>query len=388
VTPPGRPPEARRRRGAVLALSLVFLCAGGGREARAEDRPEAGTARDGALERARRSAIRNGCRYIKENQRSDGGWGENKAVVAITSLCLLALMADGSTDGRGPYGAEVTKGLDFLLRLVDPNVDPDRIPYPVGYFHHPQDNNSRMHGQGYATLAVATALGTSSGERYRDLRAVLAKAVECIEGAQTGTGGFGYEPRGSADHEGSVTVTVAQGLRAARDAGLLVDYDVVKRGLRYLKRSQNDAPGSEEDGSFRYSIYVPRSSYALTAAAVSSFFLYGEYADDPDRTIQRGLDYMMRSLDLVTQSREWWYYGNFYAAWTTWQKDGDRPDLPGGYWARWHRHVYPILIRDQRAGDGGWADPIDRFNFGDLLATAFAVLTLAIPDETLPVFQR
>ena len=29
-----------------------------------------------------------------------------------------------------------------------------------------------------------------------------------------------------------------------------------------------------------------------------------------------------------------------------------------------------------------------RFDYGPLLSTSFAVLTLAVPDETLPVFQR
>ena len=44
--------------------------------------------------------------------------------------------------------------------------------------------------------------------------------------------------------------------------------------------------------------------------------------------------------------------------------------------------------RKQRQSDGSWEDDVDRFNFGDLLPTTFAVLTLAIPDEVLPIFQR
>ncbi|MHC5011665.1 MAG: prenyltransferase/squalene oxidase repeat-containing protein [Planctomycetota bacterium] len=279
------------------------------------------------------------------------------------------------------------KGLNFLLKLVKPqlSVDPDRLQWPVGYFYFPHDNNSKMHGQGYATLALATALGTSTGERHRDLRAVVDKAVACIEQSQTETGGFGYEPVANADHEGSVTVTVAQGLRAARDAGVLVNENVVRKGLHYLKRSQNVS-----DGSFRYSVYLERSSYALTAAALSSFLLYGRYQDDTDRTIERGMEYMMGRVEHVLRTGEWYYYGNFYAAWTCWQMDGDEWDpASGGYWARWHRRVYPHLIAGQREGDGSWEEDYDRrFDFGPLLPTAFAVLTLAIPDEVLPIFQR
>jgi hypothetical protein len=376
--PPALPPLSRR----------LLLCSGGGATLLAALSPALRRAladaprRDDALDEARREAIRWGCAYIAGRQRQDGGFGNNKAVVAITSLCVLALMADGSTDGRGEYGKQVRLGLDFLLRLVEQKVESGaRHRYPVGYFLFEQDNNSKMHGQGYATLALATALGTSTGERYRQIRTVLGHAVECIQQAQTDSGGFGYEPEGNKDHEGSVTVTVAQGLRAARDAGLLIDMNVVNRGLRYLKKSQ------KADGSFKYSLYVDRSSYALTAAALSSFFLYGKYEDDPERTIQRGLDYMMDRLDAVTQSRQWWYYGNFYAAWTCWQKDGDRGE-GSSYWARWRQKVYPRILAEQRRSDGSWSDEYDRFDFGPLLPTAFAVLTLAVPDEVLPIFQR
>ena len=50
--------------------------------------------------------------------------------------------------------------------------------------------------------------------------------------------------------------------------------------------------------------------------------------------------------------------------------------------------MYPDLLSKQKAGDGAWSDSDDQFQFGDVLPTAFAVLTLAIPDEVLPIFQR
>ena len=104
------------------------------------------------------------------------------------------------------------------------------------------------------------------------------------------------------------------------------------------------------------------------------------------------------------RDREWHFYGHFYAAWAAWQHDGDHaeagPDETWGddprspdieatqrFWGPWHAKVYPDLIRSQH-DDGRWDDPNDDYKFGDLLSTAFAVLTLAIPDELIPVFQR
>jgi hypothetical protein len=319
----------------------------------------------------------------------------DSATVAITALSVLALMAQGSSDGRGPYGAQVRKGIDFLLDLVERPRAPGR--FHEGFFFYPHDFNSRMHGQGYATLALATAIGTggspgASGKRAQRIKTVLEKAVRCIEQAQTDTGGFGYDPVPNKEHEGSVTVTVAQGLRAARDVGITIDANVVKRGLHYLKRSQK-TDGDEYDGSFRYSLHQERTSYALTAAALSSFFLYGAYEDDSDHTIERGMRFLLgpRGLQAELADPEWWYYGHFYAAWATWQRDGDRSeDAPDASWGRWHRTVYEILIRSQISewNEGYWEDDSDRFDLGKELPTAFAILTLAIPDETIPIFQR
>jgi len=337
-----------------------------------------------ALRNRRREAIHRGCQFLASRQHGNqgGGFGDHNGIVAITALSVLALMAEGSTDGRGPWGKPIREGLDFLLKLVESPLHAGR--YPKGYFYHPQDPSSRMHGQGYATLALATALGTSTGRRDRRIRDVVRKAVECIEQAQTATGGFGYDPEPGTEHEGSVTVTVAQGLRAAHDAGVPVKEDVVRKGLYYLKRSQNN--GGPEDGSFRYSTYTDRSSYALTAAALSSFFLYGRYTDDRDRTIERGLTFMMRKIEREIYNVRWFYYGNFYAAWTCWQKDGG--DWTRGYWYRWQRIMFPNILERQSQSSGAWTDDGDLFDFGPLVPTAFAVLTLAIPDEVLPILQR
>lgn len=375
-----------------LALATAGAPLGRGRAALAREGEwrERGTPESETSRRIRRQAIRQGCAFLAGRpgslpgtpdyagrQRSDGGWGEDKAVVALTALSVLALMSDGSTDGRGPHGQAVKRGIDFLLRLIEERPLSSR--YHDGYFWFPQDSSSRMHGQGYATLALATALGTSRGERAQRIRRVLEKAVRCIEQAQAQTGGFGYEPRPDEGHEGSVTVAVAQGLRAARDAGIAVRNEVIRRGLRYLKDSQ------KRDGSFQYSLTQEQSSYALTAAALSSFFLYGSYRDDPERTLERGIVYLRANL---REHDQWYYYGHFHAAWACWQWDGHTwADREENLWGWWHSQVFPDMLQRQRA-DGSFEEERGRHDFGPVLSTAFAVCTLAIPDEQVPIFQR
>ena len=378
---------------ALLAAALVLPAGAPGALAKDDGGlRQRGTPEPVELQQARRRAIRRGCDFLcgkpgsvpgegyQGQQRDDGGFGDNRAVVALTSLAILALMADGSTDGRGRHGKAVERGINFLLKLIENPKPGER--YPAGYFWYPQDGTSRMHGQGFATLALATALGTSKGKRAQQIREALVTAVACIEQAQTGTGGFGYQPEPSTDHEGSVTVAVAQGLRAARDAGIVVNEKVVRAGLHYLKKSQ------AKDGSFQYSLHQDQSSYALTAAALSSFFLYGKYKDDPELTISRAIDYLREKLERHADVA-WSYYGHFYAAWAAWQWDGHTWAADGdNLWGWWHRRVYPDLLSKQRSTDGSFEPDSGRYDYGPVLSTAFAVLTLAIPDEVIPIFQR
>lgn len=348
----------------------------------------------------RRRAIRKGCDFLcgrpgsvptmkdyRGKQRIDGGFGDDRVVVALTSLSALALMAEGSTDGRGRHGIAVHRAIDFLLKLIEtkkPGAKADGTGgrYPKGYFWYPKDTTSRMHGQGYATLALATALGTSKGKRAARIRAALIEAVKCAEGAQTRHGGFGYHPVPSTDHEGSVTVAIAQGLRAARDAGITVSNTLVLKGLGYLRKSQ------KQDGSFQYSLHQDQSSYALTAAALSSFFLYGEYSEDPrTRSHTRAIQYMRKELRR-TPEVSWYYYGHFYGAWACWQWDGDDwRDDGDNLWGWWHKRVYPHLLSRQTRS-GAFEPDEGRYDYGPVLSTAFAILTLAIPDEAIPVFER
>jgi hypothetical protein len=387
-------PRRTARRAALAAALAALAGAAVPRAARGEEGDRGASPAARALDEARREAVRRGCAWLARGQQTDGAFGAQKGVLAITALSTLALMADGSGVGRGPFGTEVKRGVEYLLKAVETR-DPKR---PDGYFHVQGDDTSRMHGQGYAMLALATALGSADTRTAVRIRSALRRAVACAEASQTGTGGWGYEPDPAGDHEGSVTVTVAQGLRAARDAGILVSAEVVRRGLFYLRKSQRlETPGEDDDGSFKYSLTNDRSSYALTAAAVSSFFLFGEYPDarDPDQRLRRGVRFLQRALPEHLRKLDWFFYGNFYAAWAAWQLDGAAPAGPDAFWPAWHRRVYGALVGyptsfrsvSQRA-DGSWHDEHDVFSFGAFLPTAFAVLTLAIPDEQIPIFQR
>ncbi len=305
--------------------------------------------------------------------------------VAATSLAILAFMAGGHTaeEGEDGHGARLRALLNWLLaqatvqectctRVVGPHV--------VAKFNDPGFATSQMHGHGYATWAVAMADGMSMGADNVDqrdrLRKTLQGAVHAIELAQHSTGGWGYRLEPENFHEGSVTVTVLQALRSAKEAGMRVDAGVIAQAVKYLRDSQVRQPEDPRFGGFRYMLNDNLTSFALTAAAVSSLNAVGDY---DSKFVDLGIEYMRQKDPLVrfgSEPEQWPWYGRFYATQAYWQYQ----DL------RHFRGWYPALVNaaERESKDGVFSDEL----FGEVYATAMAALTLAVPFGYLPSFQR
>ncbi|MHC4469987.1 MAG: prenyltransferase/squalene oxidase repeat-containing protein [Planctomycetota bacterium] len=357
--------------------------------------PATKDAKKGEITKAQLEAVRRGLAWLahEDRQNADGSWGEStNGNLATTSLVLLALMANGNTEARGRYKEEVLKGVKFILRHV--TTAKTAIPgRPVGYIHLKNDELSKMHAHGYATLVLALAYGMESSddeERRAERRALiqdrLKLAVKLIERAQDESGGWYYDPFPKG-HEGSVTVCQIQALRAARDAGIKVNREVVDKALTYLRRSQDP-----KTGGFCYSLQDRKQqSYALTAAALSTLYGLGEYGEKD--MVLRGLDYLERQFEEnFSLRRRWFYYGNFYAAQAMYQAAG----APWGekYWRKWWPGIRKHLVQKQVRvrGDvemGYWTNRAGHvFDLRETYATAFATLILQVPLEILPIFQR
>lgn len=327
-----------------------------------------------SAEQARSKALEKALRHLAESQRGDGGWdlsdARERAPIAVTALGSLALMSSGSPPGRGPYGPAVGRSIDFLLSRVD--LTPNSATH--GYIGVSGDPLSRMHGHGFATLALAEAYSVSpASPRGARLERALPAAVDLIQRTQGGEGGWYYAPRIEAEHEGSVTICLVQALRAARNAGLLVDREVIERAVDYVRRSQ--AP----DGSFRYQLGSDRTSVALTAAAIGTLNAAGEYQDP---AVQRGVDSIWRGLARreagdADERAEFPHYERLYLAQALWRL-GDR----SGFW-EWYSAELQTLLDAQQV-NGAFLDR----TYGSVYATASIALFLALPDEFLPSFTR
>src|SRR5260370_32074459 len=143
----------------------------------------------------------------------------------------------------------------------------------VGNTDNPTEAGRYMYGHGFGTLFLASVYGDEENEKRRErLKDILTRAVKYIGNAQSTQGGWFYTSKadGHDQDEGSVTVTQVQALRAARNAGIPVPKDVIKKAQDYLKHSTTERGGviySLGRGGLRAPIGGERP--ALTAAALS-----------------------------------------------------------------------------------------------------------------------
>jgi hypothetical protein len=327
--------------------------------------------RDDTLQIARvRQIVARGHAWMIKQQNRDGSFSVERAFagqaapVAVTALAALSLMAAGNLPDRGEHDRVVRAAVDWLVDHCDES----------GYFTTDSDSISKMHGHGYALLALTQACGMSGDdtERRRRMREAIERGVRLIETSQGETGGWWYDPKRSSDHEGSVTVCMVQALRAARDAGFAVDKGVIERAVQYLKRSQEP-----ESGRFRYRINDPSTSWALTAAALATLNATGDYGSE---LVRRGFEALQESDPFTGGAgfEAFRDYGALYAAQAYWQ----HPDRSA--FDRW----WPEFVRecevDRQQPDGDFEDRV----YGNVYATAIVTLTLQVPVGYLPLFQR
>jgi hypothetical protein len=309
-------------------------------------------------------AIDAGLAYLAGRQDNrDGSYGSmasSRRRIAVTALAGMAFLSSGNTPGRGKYGTNVQKAVDFLLSRVQPN----------GFiFDDGNTGHGPMYDHGFATLFLGEIYGMTKTPRVRD---GLQRAVQLIINSQNKEGGWRYEPD-SKDADLSVTICQVMALRAARNAGIFVPKETIDRCIEYVRKCQT------VEGGFRYQLSTTwQVTFGLTAAGVVALYSGGVYEGKP---IEAGLRYLERYRPglAMRQPSNHYFYSHYYAVQAMWHAGGER-------WKQWYPDVRDELLQFPfHTSTGGWRDPSA---YGDEYATAMALLILQTPNNYLPIFQR
>jgi squalene cyclase len=299
-------------------------------------------------------AIEKGLAFLAARQARNGSWSEGSSGAGITGLAGLALMSGGNLPNRGKYGENVQRAVDYVL-----GASQESGLIAADNSHGP------MYGHGFATLFLGEVYGMNGDDNVKEK---LQKAVRLIQKTQNKEGGWRYQPQ-PYDADISVTITEIMALRAARDAGIKVEKEVVDKAIGYVRKCQCG------DGGFSYvANQGSGSGFARSAAGVASLYYGGVFEGDD---LKRGLNYLIQFLPNKggVDSEGHYFYGHYYACQAMFLAGGD-------YWARWYPAIRDQLIARQQRATGNWSGEVT-----DEYATALALIVLQMPHRYLPVFH-
>lgn len=314
------------------------------------------------INEAQRTAVTRGLERLASRQRADGTFGSTNdgfgATSAITALSGLAFMEAGNLPGRGKYGQNVQRSLDAVLTSAQES----------GLLASEQAH-AVMYSHGFATLFLAEVYGMSGDEQVKEK---LQKAVRLIQKTQNPQGGWRYMP---VPYDADISVTICQvmALRAARDAGIKVEKDVIDKAIQYVRQCQNP------DGGFSYMIGPGGgggSAFPRSAAGVAALYYAGVFEGDD---LKRGLDYVHHfkpgGNGANATPNAHYFYGQYYAVQAMFLAGGD-------YWADWYPAIRDELLSKQDKATGAWNGEIS-----EDYCTAAALIILQMPNRYLPVFS-
>jgi len=304
-------------------------------------------------------AVDRGLEWLAAHQNANGSFSTH---TAVTSLAVLAFLARGHVPGQGPYGDRINRAVDHILVSQRPN----------GVLSNSPDSQP-MYDHGISTVMLCECYGMVDEARRKKIDAAIARAVRLILDAQrvpksnNESGGWRYRPD-STDSDISVTGWQLMALRAAANNGAAVPKNALDDGVAYLRKRANPS------GGFSYQ-FTGDPNNARTGTGVLALTLLGQ----PDsREAQAGGEYLVRTP--LKADDDFFYYAVYYCSQAANQ-------LGGKYWTGIYPPIQETLIATQKQ-NGSWIAARSEIQGGDAYATAMAVLALAIPYRSLPIYQR
>lgn len=265
----------------------------------------------------------------------------------VTGLAVLAMLAHGDDPNVGPYAAPIHKGIKSILDAADKRT---------GYI------GPSMYHHGFATLALAEAYGSV---KQAGIGTTLQKAVDLIVASQkrNSYGAWRYSPE---SNDADTTVSGAQmvALFAARNAGIGVPDEAIKRGLQYYRNCQDASGGIG---------YTSPGGPNVTRTAIAA--LVFTLAGQKNSTAYKTMASYLKSAGWREGSQMATYYLEYYASQAAFQMD-DRT------WAEWNAENVKRLSVTQ-ASDGSWPG-----TQGPMFSTSAALLSLALNYRFLPIYER
>lgn len=288
-----------------------------------------------------------GLQYLTRSQNENGTWSDSVgSEPGVVGLCIAAFLAYGEDPNQGPHAVTIQRGIDFIL---------SQQKSETGYI------GSSMYSHAFATKALAEAYGMVP---HPKLANALKQAVELILSSQKNNkyGAWRYTPD-SSDADTTVTGCQLVALFAARNAGIAVPDEAVRKALLYLANNR------AANGAYGYTSGVG-GRQTLTAIGVLCHTLAKEPSS---KGFQNSVSYLKQQMDY--RDRTYPYYFEYYMSQALFHADE-------AAWREWNARNIRYLGTIQ-AADGSFPG-----SFGASFNTAGALLSLALNYRYLPIYEK
>jgi squalene cyclase len=288
-----------------------------------------------------------GLQYLSRTQNEKGSWNDSVgAEPGVVGLCVAAFLAHGEDPVNGSYAKNIRNGIDFILSQQNEKN---------GYI------GTSMYNHAFATKALAESYGVVDNPK---IAPALRKAVDLILSSQKRNrfSAWRYTPD-SRDADTTVTGCQLVTLFAARNAGIAIPDDAIRKALGYLNNNRSS------DGSYGYTS-ASGGKPTLTAVGLLCLAL-GKERDS--KGYQASINFLKRNLDY--RDRFYPYYYEYYMSQALFHADDET-------WREWNARNIRYLATIQGA-DGSFPG-----NQGPSFNTAGALLSLALNYRYLPIYEK
>ena len=330
--------------------------------------------RSGGGKEITEDAIMKGLNWLKNNQDSDGGWGDKDKTPegnkpgygaahkqAMTGMALLAFLGHCELQDSPQFGPTVQKAIDFLT-----STSPDGLA---------SANGPGAYAHGIRTYALCEAYTMT---KIPKLKEYAKRAALFLIGGQNENGGWAYGfGKGPVAHTDlSVSGWCIQGLKAAALTGIPIDGldESMDKAIEYVKKCQDNT------GRFKYKTDGGSGKSSLTGTGILCLQIWKNAKSEESK---KGLEWINQNISENEAQKNWKdvnVYGWYYHAQACFQATGVGWN---NYWRSWNRDFQQIVTKAQ-ADDGHWKHGKHFHGDTDIYRTTMTILMLEVYYRYMP----
>jgi len=329
------------------------------------------------------TSVKRALGWLATQQGDDGSFETiDLAQPAITALGLMAFLAQGESPIDGKYQEQLSKAVDFIAAQQKANglvarEAPNDVPIPrqLPAGSHSELSVTVVYNHAISSLALTEAYGQCSAKQ-----AERGKKDHDVGGWRYITKRFS-----NGDSDLSITGWQLMFLRSARNAGFEVPKETIDVAVAYVERCYLAGQDRNVHG---YMVKKrPQCTRAMAGAGVLALAHAGKH--ESKEAIGSGEWILKHGFEKYNDDKppygsSWlhdrYHYGAVQCTQAMYQ-------LGGKYWEQFFPSLVETLLANQRK-DGSWPPEKREPQYGNCYTTSLCVLSLSVPNQMLPIFQR